>query len=276
MLSCSSFDIKLSNSQQALKALMEIENAASTTHIFYEVIFMSRVTELGSLIADQSIHDPEFYTVLKHFFDEVIKIKAKTDEIIFSYSNHALDNIREMSLIIQDIIDYAEAAEHDKGHVENEDGVIAAAIEKVNTAAGSMRRLMQNCYREIEDKIMPATSKPVIGFIEAAINSAKLNANGEAYEKRRKLFQHIFSKIQDSLNGAAAQIEKKVEEDKLSQSIKLCINMNSAFVKSQLAVARGDLIPDKKPVEPPAVPIEKIEAIGYVPKYDSTTNIVAT
>lgn len=269
MLSCSSFDIKLSNSQQALKALMEIENAASTTDIFYEVIFMSRVTELGSLIADQKIHDPEFYTVLKHFFDEVIKIKGKTDEIVFSYSNHALDNIREMSPIIQDIIDYAEATEHDKGHVDKEDGVITAAIEKVKTAAGSMRGLMQNCYRKIEEKIMPATSKPVIGFIEAAINSAKLNANGEADVKRRKLFLHIFLNIQDSLNGAAAQIEKKVEADKLSQSIKLCINMNSAFVKSRLAMARGELIPDKKPVEPHAQPIEKIEDIGYNPTYDN-------
>lgn len=248
---------------------MEIENGASTSYVFYEVIPMDHLTELGSLIADQGKNgDTEFYTDLKNFFDEAFNIKTKTDELIFSYQNHVFDRIREISPIIQDIIEYAE---------DNKDKTVQmdSTIDKVHTAAASMRGLIQNCYRKIEKKMMPASSRPVIGFIKAAINSAKLKEDGGLNTKRRKLFQHILSQIKVSLSEAAAQIEKKDQHDGLSQSIKKCIDINSAFVRHQLEVARAQLLPDKVlPVQVPAAPVHEISDIGYNPKFESENRAI--
>lgn len=206
-------------------------------------------------------------SILDDFYDKIMQIKLKVNELRYSYFIHArnqMDGLSDVLSAVQShMISYSRAIA---------EGSDKAAVVKV--ADQIMQRIPQyfsNCYDSVLIKIVPQRSLHNIGAIETVINS--LNIKDSVDSNRICSLEDTLPQVITELDSTSYEIDTTVEQSHLTTAVNECIIRNGKFARHELEVIRNRLRGDPSTnesnvLETPSL-IKNIKETGY----DDTINV---
>lgn len=214
-----------------------VENGLKTSLNNYFVD--EKATMLGNAIAHNiDMVPPNFQPILINFYDRIMQIKLKVDQLRISYINYAQQHMTDLIEISTDIRNYV--IEHFE-RIKNDNEKLSAIIE-AETMAKRFPLYFSNCYGEIEQKILPKTAWPFVDIVDSVINNLNqnINDNNKAYDIVCTL-RDLMPQIAGELGAITYKIDEKVSQNHLTHAVQKCIEQNGLYAKHEFEIIRNKL-----------------------------------
>jgi len=206
-------------------------------------------------------------SILDDFYDKIMQIKLKVNELRYSYFIHArnqMDGLSDVLSAVQShMISYSRAIAEGSGK--------AAVVKEADQIMQRIPQYFSNCYDSVLIKIVPQRSLQYIGAIETVTNS--LNAKYSVDSNRICSLEDTLPQIITELESTSYEIDATVEQSHLTTAVNECIIRNGKFARHELEVIRNRLRGDASTIESNVLEtpslVKNIKETGY----DETINV---
>lgn len=216
-----------------------VENGLQTSLNNYFVD--ERATLLGNAISHNIDMVPNnFQPILINFYDRIMQIKLKVDQLRISYINYAQQHMNDLLEISTDIRNYViEHSERIKNNKEKMSAIVEAA-----SMAKQFPLYFSNCYGDIEQKILPRTAWPFVEIIDSVVDHLQRNMNGNSNNNKYDIvctLKDMMPQVAGELGAIAYKIDEKVSQSYLTESVHKCIEQNGRYAKHEFELIRNKL-----------------------------------
>lgn len=250
------------------------KNIDTGSNILNSAFHDSYIDEQAAMLSEAIIRQidlipDEVKSMLDDFYDKIMEIKLKVNELRYSYFIHARNQMDGLSDVLSDVQN--RIISHSTAVTKGSD--VETIIRIADQIMQQIPQYFSHCYDSVLIKVLPQRSLKYIGAIETIINSLQFKGSVEVKTNKMRLLENTLPQINDKLEDITYEIDKNVEQSHLTTAVNECIIQNGKFARHKLEVIRNKLrddfsTNDSDMLEAPIL-INDIKHTGY----DETINV---